>query len=163
MPLIKNTLEKELEDILDRGKPSSSAEGASLWSKAYVAYASGALSKAGSFPTNAQPNMGILIGAFSSAFNSLSATTAASLIAQGIMSYWQAIVWVGPAAAGATSLPGNLSLSANLSVVLLDLSEKTPAEKSKEFADIFDLGAKLVVVSDVPFVQPAPPIVGPIS
>lgn len=163
MPLTKSTLEKELEIILDSGKPSSSPEGASLWSKAYVSYAFGALSKAGSIPSNAQANYAILVGAFTAAFNSFSAPAAAGLITQGIMAFWQAIAWVGPTATGATTVPGNGGLSAVLSALFLDLSKKSSSEKAREFADAFDMGAKMVIVTDVPYVQPAPPIIGPIS
>ena len=162
MPLEKSALAQELENIVTQ-KPSSSAEAALQWANAYVTYASGALSKAGSLPTNAQANLGILNGAFTAALNSMTAATAASLMAQGIMTYWQAIVWVGPVASGVTVVPGNVTLIASLVAIFLDLSKKTPAEKAREFADAFDIGAKMVIVSDVPFVQPAPPIVGPIS
>ena len=163
MPLVKSSLAQELENIFDKGKPSSSPEAATHWSKAYVSYASGALSKAGSFPTNAQASLGIVIGVFTAAFNAMAAATAAALMAQGIMTYWQTIVWVGPAASGVTVVPGNLNLTASLMAIFLDLSKKTPAEKAMGLADAFDMGAKMVVVSDVTFVQPAPPIVGPIS
>jgi hypothetical protein len=162
MPLMKSILAQELEDIFNR-RASSSAEAARLWSKAYVSYASGGLSKAGSLPTNAQANLGILIGAFTAAFNSLISATAATLMAQGVMTYWQGIVWAGPVASGATAVPGNFNLSASLSAVFVDLSKKTNSQKASELADTFDVGAKMVVVSDIPFVQPAPPIVGPIS
>lgn len=162
MPLIKSTLVQELEDIFNKGA-SSSPDAASLWSKAYVSYASSALSKAGSLPTNAQANLGILIGAFTGAFNSMTSASAAVLMAQGIITYWQGIVWVGPVASGATAIPGNLSLTAGLSAIFLDLSKKTNSEKARELADAFDIGAKMVVVSDIPFVPPPTPIVGPIS
>jgi hypothetical protein len=162
MPLIKTTLAQELENIFNK-KPGSAPQAALLWAKAYTGYAANAISKAGSLPVNAQANQGILIGAFTSAFNSMAAAAAAALMVQGIVAFWQAIAWTGPTAAGVTTVPGNLSLTAQLSVIFLDLDDKTSADKAQELADAFDAGAKMVIVSDIPYVQPAPPIVGPIS
>lgn len=163
MPLMKTILAQDIEIILDKGKPSSLAEAATQWSKAYISYASSALSKAGSLPTNAQALQGILTGAFTSAFGTLTAATAASLISQGIMTFWRAIVWVGPTASGFTIIPGNNTLTASLSAVYMDLGEKTSSDKARDFSDAFDAGAKTVMVYDTPYAQPAQPVFGPIS
>ena len=162
MPLVKAKLARELENILP-GEYYSSPEAAERWARAYVSFAGTAVSSAGSLPANAQGNMGIVVGAFTGAFNSLSSAGAASAIASGILSFWQAIVWVGPTASGATIWPGNCSLSATLQMIFEDRRGKSVGDKAGELADAFEAGAKIVMVSDIPYVQPAPPIVGPIS
>ncbi len=162
MPLNRPSLARALESVL-KGQPQTSAAAAADWARAYLAYASAAASSAGSLPTNAAANLGILVGAFTAAFNSLSGAAAGALLAQGVMGYWQAIAWLGPTASGVTTVPGNLTLAASLISVFLDLSGKSMGDKAGALADAFDTGAKAVVVTDVPFVQPAPPIVGPIQ
>jgi hypothetical protein len=89
--------------------------------------------------------------------------SAGALVAQGVVTFWQAIVWVGPTASGATAFPGNAALAPALVAIFADLSRKSPQDKANELADAFDAGARTVIVTDVPFVQPAPPIVGPIQ
>lgn len=162
MPLIKASLSRDLEAIF-KGKPSSAAEAAADWAKAYVAYAGSALSGAASLPVTAPANLSILIGAFTGAFQAQSSAGAAALMAQGVMGFWAAMVWAGAAAAGTTASPGNAALSGALGNVFSDTSNKSEGDKANEIADAFDSGAKLVMVSDIPFVQPAPPIVAPIS
>jgi hypothetical protein len=162
MPLMKSTLAQELENIFG-SDPSSAPDAAMQWAKAYATYASNALSKAASLPVNAMAGQGTLVGPFTSAFNSQTAAGAAALMTQGIMLFWQTAAWTGPTAAGMTAVPGNAALAGALTAIFSDLSDKTPADKASELADAFDAGAKTVIVSDIPFAQPAPPIVGPIS
>lgn len=162
MPLMKATLARQLEASLKR-RPQSAAEAASDWATAYVAYASLALSAAASLPTTASANQGILLGGFTSAFQAQSPSSAAASITQAVITFWTAMVWTGPAAAGTTVSPGNAALSSALSALFSDTGSKTEADKARELADAFDAGAKLVIVNDIPLVQPAPPIVGPIS
>jgi hypothetical protein len=161
MPLSKSTLAQELERVFN-AKPASSVEAAAQWANAYAAYAGSALSVAASLPVNAQANLGLLLGAFQGGLSAFTPVTAGALVAQGIMAYWQAMAWLGPVASGATAFPGNVGLAAALAVIFADLSRKSASEKANELASAFDLGAKGVVISDVPFVQPAPPIIGPI-
>jgi hypothetical protein len=85
------------------------------------------------------------------------------MMSQGVMAFWSAMVWVGSAAAGVTASPGNAALSGALGAVFSDTSKKSEGDKADQIADAFDSGAKLVIVSDIPFIQPAPPIVAPIS
>jgi hypothetical protein len=162
MPLMKASLSRDLADIFKR-KPSSPPEAAVDWAKAYVAYGGSALSSAASLPVTAPANLPILIGAFTGAFQAQSPAGAAALMAQGVMGFWSAMAWVGPAAAGVTASPGNAALAAALSAVFADTSKKSEGDKANQIADAFDSGAKLVIVSDIPFAQPAPPIVAPIS
>jgi hypothetical protein len=161
MPLMKSSLSQELESIFKR-KPGSAAEAAADWAKAYVSYAASALSSAGSLPVTAMANLSMVVGAFTGAFQAQSAAGAAALMAQGVMGFWSAMVWVGPAAAGTTLSPGNFALTGALSAVFADTSKKSEGDKAGQIADAFDAGAKLVMVSDIPFV-PGPPIVAPIS
>ena len=163
MALVKNTLASELEVIFDSNKPAAAANAASQWARAYASFAAMAMSSASSLPVNAMANTGILTGAFTGAFNSQSTSGAASAISSGVMSFWQAIVWVGTTAAGATVSPGNFGLASTLQSIFEDLGEKSAGDKASEMADAFEAGAKAVMVSDIPFIQPAPPIVGPIS
>ena len=79
------------------------------------------------------------------------------------MSFWSAMAWVGPTAAGVTASPGNASLAGTLAALFADTSAKSERDRAAAIADAFDAGAKLVIVNDVPFAQPAPPIVGPVS
>ena len=67
MPLIKATLSQELEAIFRR-RPSSAAEAAADWARAYVAYAASALSTAASLPVTAPASLSIVLGAFTGAF-----------------------------------------------------------------------------------------------
>jgi hypothetical protein len=161
MPLSKSILTQELERVFN-AKPASSVEAVAQWANAYATYAGSALSAAASLPVNAQANFSILLGAFQRGLSALTPVTAGALVAQGIMAYWQAMAWLGPAASGVTVFPGNTGLAAALAVIFADLSRKSPSEKANELASAFDLGAKGAVVSDVPFAQPAPPIIGPI-
>jgi hypothetical protein len=162
MPLMKSSLASELEKVFNE-KPAVSPEAALRWAQAYVNYAAKALTSVSSLPITAPANMGILVGAFTVAFNSLAVQAAAAVMAQGVMAFWQAMVWVGPTAAGTSISPGNASLAGALGAIFSDLSEKSAGDKASELADAFDAGAKLVIVSDVLFVQPAPPVVGPIQ
>lgn len=161
MALIKSTLSTMLEDILTR-KPSAE-EAAQLWAVAYVSFASSAMSSASSLATNAQGNLGILQSAFSNAFSTNSSAEAAAAISQGVMAFWSAIIWVGPTASGSTTMPGNVSLAASLSTLFSATAEKSESDKASELTDAFETGAKMVIVMDIPFIQPAPPIVGPIN
>jgi hypothetical protein len=161
VPLSRSTLAKALEDALRR-RPDAPAVAASDWARAYVAYAAGALTTAASVPTNASANQSVLTGVFTAAFTAGAAAAAANLIGQGVMAFWMAIVWSGPTATGATTVPGNLGLAATLAALFADVGGRSLAEKAGRFADAFDAGARQVVVTDVPAVQPAPPIVGPI-
>jgi hypothetical protein len=162
MPLMKASLSRDLEAIFER-KPSSPPEAAANWAKAYVAYAGSALSAAASLPVTAPASLPLLIGAFTGAFQAQSPAGAAALMAQGVIGFWSAMAWVGPTAAGVTASPGNAVLAGALGAIFTDTSKKSEGDKANQIADAFDSGAKLVIVSDVPFAQPAPPIVGPIS
>jgi hypothetical protein len=163
MPLLAGPLSKALEAIFQQ-KPPAAAAAAALWATAYLSYAASAMSSASSLPVAAAAGLPTLLGAFTGAFQKdQSASGAAGQIAQGVISFWSAQVWVGPTAAGVTTSPGNSSLASALGDIFGDTSDKTAAEKAQKIADAFDAGAKLVIVTDTPFVQPAPPIVGPIS
>jgi hypothetical protein len=162
MPLSASTLAQDLERVFN-AKPVSAADAAAAWANAYQTYATGALSVAASLPVGAPANFGILLGAFTGGLSAFTAVSAGALIAQGIAAYWQAMAWVGPTAAGVTAFPGNVALAAALGALFADLSGKSAADKANDLASAFDAGAKAVVVSDVPFVQPLPPIVGPIN
>lgn len=161
MPLIKETLAKQLEASLKQ-RPEAAAA-ASDWARAYVGYASGALSAAASLPVTAQANQGALVSAFSNALQAQAPAAAAAAITQGVILFWSTMVWSGPTAAGTTLSPGNSALAGAISAVFSDTSEKSEADKASQLADAFDAGAKLVMVQDIPLVQPAPPIIGPIS
>lgn len=161
MPLSASALAQELERVFTT-KSASSVDAAAAWANAYRTYATGALSVAASLPVGAPANFGILLGAFTAGLSALTAVTAAALIAYGITAYWQAMIWTGPTAAGTTVFPGNAALAATLGGIFADLSGKSATDKANDLATAFDAGARAVVVSDVPFVQPAPPIVGPI-
>jgi hypothetical protein len=162
MPLMKSSLSQDLESLF-KSRPSSVAEAAAKWAKAYVAYAGSALSGASSLPVTATAGLSLLTGAFTGALQALSPAGAAALMAQGVTAFWSAMVWVGPTAAGTTLSPGNFALAGALGAVFSDTSQKSEGDKARQIADAFDAGAKLVMVSDIPFVQPAPPIVAPIS
>ncbi len=161
MSLNKSTLSRAIEDVLDQ-KPSL-PEAAASWAKAYLSYAQTAMSSASSLPINAAGNLGILQGAFTGGFQALSSTAAAAAIAGGVTAFWSATLWVGPTAAGTTAVPGNFSLAGALAQLFADNSKTSASEKASAFADAFDSGAKQVTVLDVLFVQPSPPVTGPIT
>lgn len=150
MPLMKSSLSQELESIFKR-KPGSAAEAAADWAKAYVSYAASGLSGAGSLPVTAMANLSLVVGAFTGALQTQSASGAAALMAQGVMGFWSAMVWAGPAAAGTTISPGNFALIGALSAVFADTSKQSEGDKAGQIADAFDAGAKLVMVGDVLF------------
>jgi hypothetical protein len=162
MPLLKSTLARQLETVF-KGKPASAPQAAAEWAAAYVAYAALALSSAGSLPVTATTNQGLLVGAFTGALQAQSPSGAAGLMAQGVTGFWSAMVWSGPTAVGSTVFPGNPTLSTTLAAIFSDTSEQSDADKARALADAFDIGAKMVVVNDIPLVQPATPIVGPVS
>jgi hypothetical protein len=162
MPLAKSGLAQQLQQLFEN-KPATAADAAAGWANAYLSYAGSALSVAGSLPVNASGNFGLLLGGFQGGLSALAAPAAGALIGQAVLGFWQAIAWVGPTAAGTTVVPGNAALPAALAAIFADIGKSSPAEKANRLADAFDAGAKTVVVSDVPFVQPAPPIVGPIQ
>jgi hypothetical protein len=161
MPLSASSLAQSLESVFN-SKPASSADAALAWANAYQSYATSALSTAASLPVTAPANFSILLGAFQGGLSALASPAAGALVAQGIVAYWQAMVWTGPTAAGTTAFAGNATLAAALAAVFSDLSDKSAAQKANDLANAFDAGARMVIVSDVPFIQPAPPIVGPI-
>lgn len=162
MPLLADPLAKALEAVFDR-KPGSVPDAAAGWANAYQSYAASAMSSLGSLPVTAPASFGVLLSAFTGGLQAQTSSGAAGLIAQGVMSFWSAMVWVGPTAVGTTASPGNASLAAALGAVFADTSEKTAGEKARKIADAFDGGAKLVMVNDVLLIQPAPPVVAPIS
>lgn len=162
MPLMKASLSQQLESVFAR-KPQSAAEAAADWAKAYLDYASMAVSSAGSLPVTAAANLGLLQSAFMVAFQAQTSTGAALLITQGVLGFWSTLVWIGITAAGTTTSPGNSALAASLGAIFSDTAKESAADKARQLADAFDVGAKLVIVTDIPFIQPAPPIVGPIS
>lgn len=162
MPLIKSTLARDLASLFAH-KPASAADAAAAWAKAYVAYAAAALSSTGSLPLSAPAMQSVLNSAFASAFSTRSAQGAAAVIAQGVVSFWGALLWVGPIASGTTASPGNAGLSGALAGVFGDTAPLSAADKASQLADAFDAGARLVIVRDVPFAPPALPVVGPIS
>jgi hypothetical protein len=161
MPLVKETLQSQLRRIIESMPERAPAP--QEWAMAYLSYASTAMSGASSFPVTAMANAGILIGAFTGAFASESASGSANAIAGGIQSFWQAMVWAGATASGTTLSAGNYGLSASLQGIFGDVEEKSAADKAGEIADAFHSGAGEVMVMDIPFAQPAPPITGPIS
>src|SRR5215510_7996046 len=160
MPLNQSALANDLERILG-AKHASVADAASAWANAYRSYAQGALSTAASLPVTVAVNAPTLLGGFTAGLSALTSATAGAIIAQSITTFWQAMAWVGPTAAGTTSFPGNPALAGALAAVFNDLSGKSAAAKASDLASAFDAGAKAVVVSDVPFI-PGATIVGPI-
>jgi hypothetical protein len=162
MPLVKSSLASDLEKILNQ-KPSAVSDAAADWAQAYAKYAANALSTASSLPITAMANVGTLTSAFTAAFNTLASQAAGAAMAQGVMAYWQAMVWKGPITVGTTASPGNMSLAGALAGIFSDLSKKTAADKAGELADAFDSGAKLVMVSDVTTTAPPVTTVGPIQ
>jgi|SRR5882672_9005637 hypothetical protein len=162
MPLTKSSLAQQLEQLFNN-KPATAADAAAGWANAYLSYASTAISSAASLPVNASASLGVLLGGFQGGLSALAAPAAGALVGQAVLGFWQAIIWVGPTAAGTTAFPGNASLPAALAAVFADLGKSSASEKANRLADAFDTGAKMVVVADIPFVQPAPPIVGPIQ
>ena len=160
MALNDSALAKDLERVLG-SEPASTVDAASAWMKAYQSYAQGALSTASSLPVTVPANASILLGGFTAGLSALTSATAGALIAQGITAFWQAMVWVGPTAAGTTSSPGNTALAGALAAVFGDLSGRSAAAKASDLAKAFDAGAKAVIVSDIPFI-PGAAIVGPI-
>ncbi len=161
MPLIKDMLAQQLELSLKQ-QPASPAAAAD-WARAYVAYASTALSAAASLPVTAQANQGFLLSAFLNGFTAQASAAAGAAIAQGVILFWSTMVWTGPASAGVTLSPGNSALATSLAAIFADTAEQSEGDKARRFADAFDAGAKLVIVQDTPFVQPAPPVIGAIS
>lgn len=161
MPLSKSDLADALEKVF-AASPASPADAAMQWAKAYAGYAGAAMTVAASLPITAPANFSLLLNGFQGGLAALTPVTAGNLIAQGITTFWQSMAWLGPLAAGTTSYAGNSALGPMLSLTFADLRNKTPEEKAGELADAFDLGARLVMVSDVPLIQPAPTIIGPI-
>ena len=162
MPLMKSGLAQDLEDIFTR-RPASVADAAAAWAKAYVSYAAGAMSTGSSLAVSASAGIAPLTGAFTGALGAQASQATAAAMTQGVVAFWQSIAWVGATAAGLTMVPGNMTLTSSLSAIFADTSEASAGAKASQVADAFDAGAKSVVVSDIPFIQPAPPIVGPIS
>src|SRR6185503_17711088 len=101
MPLSKETLTQDLETIFG-AKPKAAPLAAADWAKAYVGFASNALSTAASLPVTAAANFGIVLGAFTAAFQAQSPMATAAQKAQGVLAFWSAMAWVGPTAAGVT-------------------------------------------------------------
>jgi hypothetical protein len=161
MPLIKATLQNQLQQIIE-AMPSRGVAPAQ-WAMAYVSYAAVAMSSAGSLPVTAMVNLGMVVGGFSGGFSSESASDCASAIANGIKAFWQAMVWVGGTAAGSTVSAGNSSLSSSLESIFSNVENCSAPQKAGEIADAFHLGAMEVMVNDILFIQPAPPLTGPIS
>lgn len=162
MPLLSAPLAQTLEGIF-RKKPGSVPDAAMDWANAYLNYASSAMSSAGSLPVTAAAGLPVLMGAFLGALQSQTPAAAAASMAQGVTAFWAALVWAGPTAAGTTLFPGNAALAGALSALFADTQGKSDGEKARQFADAFDAGAKMVMVNDIPIIQPAPPIIGPIS
>ena len=111
-------------------KPASTTDAAQAWAKAYVAYAASALSAQSGLPVTALAMQSIVVAAFTAAFNVRTAQGAAAAIAQGVTSFWSAMVWVGPLASGTTVFPGNAALSTGLAAVFGSTAERSRSAKS---------------------------------
>jgi hypothetical protein len=161
MPLLKANLVQQLEATL-KSRPST-AQSASEWASAYVAYAAMAMSASSSLPITATASQSTLVSAFTAAFQAQSSGGAAALIAQGVTTFWATMIWVGPTAVGTTLFPGNSSLSSALGAIFADTSGKSEADKARDIAEAFDAGAKTVMVNDILTSIPPGPVVGAIS
>jgi hypothetical protein len=162
MPLTKATLANALTDVFE-ARPSVAPEAAFQWADAYLQYAHGAIATAGGMAVNAQAGLPVLLGAFTAGLSALQAQAAAAIVAQGVTTFWQMLIWVGPAAAGSTLVPGNFTLAPALGAIFASVAEESARDKAARFADAFDANARMVIVSEIPFVQPAPPIIGPVQ
>jgi hypothetical protein len=158
MALVKSTLSQKLQSLLD-ARPGSTSDAGSDWANAYLAYASLGMSSQSSLPVAAAASLGLLVGAFTGAFEARSSTAAGAQIAQGVQSFWASQVWVGPAIVGTTAFPGNMALASELSSIFSDTSGSN-GDKAGRIADAFDAGAKTVMVQDI---TPVSTVVGPIS
>jgi hypothetical protein len=161
MSLDKSTLAQALEDVYTR-RPSSVAEAGSDWAKAYVSYASGGASPTQGLPVTAMAGLSTLTAAFTAALGIQTPAGSAGAMAQGVMAFWQAIVWVSPAYAGATTVPGNFTLAGALAAVFGDLDQKSERDKAGAVADAFDAGAKMVMITDIQTTTGVP-TVGPVA
>jgi len=162
MPLVKSSLADALTSVF-RSKPSSSADAASQWADAYVAYAQPAMSTGGSAAVSAAAGRSTLVGAFTAGFNAQAPQATAAAIAAGVTAFWQSMVWAG-AGVGVTTVPGNFALAAALAAVFSDTNAEEPAPRAGRIADAFDAGAKAVVVTDTIPAAPTPiVVVGPIQ
>ena len=161
MPLSKSTLAQALEGVYSH-RPASVAQAGSDWAQAYVSYASGATSPTGGLPVTAMAGLSPLTAAFTAALGVQTAAGSGGVMAQGVMAFWQTIAWVGAAAVGTTTVPGNFSLAAALAAVFADLDKKSVRDKAGAVADAFDAGTKTVLVVDV-MTATGVPTPGPIS
>jgi hypothetical protein len=162
MPLMKSSLADALANLFE-SEPSSPADAGQRWAQAYLSYASAALSPTGGVPVNAAAGLSVLGGAFTSALGTHDAAGSAGAMSTGVTAFWQMMIWTGAAAAGVTAAPGNFALTPALTAIFGDTGQAGVRDKADRIADAFDAGAKMVIVVDTPFVQPAPPVVGPIQ
>ena len=161
MPLVKSSLSSALANVF-ANYPSSKSDAGQQWAQAYVSYAAAALSPTGGMGVNAMAGLSSLTGAFTSAFQQQDPNGAASTMAAGVQAFWQSISWVGAAAVGVTSVPGNFTLTSALAAVFSDLGQSAASAKADKVADAFDGGAKTVVVIDT-LTSTGVPTPGPIQ
>jgi hypothetical protein len=106
--------------------------------------------------------MSSLTSAFTAAFAQEDPNGTASAIATGVQAFWQSISWVGAAAVGVTTVPGNFTLTSALAAVFSDLGQSSASDKADKVADAFDGGAKTVMVLDT-LTSTGVPTLGPIQ
>lgn len=161
MPLVKSSLASALADVF-ANYPSSKSEAGQKWAQAYVSYAAAALSPTGGTGVNAMAGLSSLASAFSGALQQEAPNGTASAMATGVQTFWQTISWVGAAAVGVTTVPGNFALTSSLAAVFSDLGESSASQKADAVADSFDAGAKTVMVLDT-LTSTGVPTLGPIQ
>jgi hypothetical protein len=161
VPLVKSSLASALAQIF-ADYPSSKSAAGQQWAQAYVSYAAAALSPTGGIGVNAMAGLSSLAGAFAGALQQEDPNGTASAMATGVQSFWQSISWVGAAAVGVTTVPGNFALTSALAAVFGDLGDSPARDKADRVADAFDGGAKTVMVLDT-LTSTGVPTLGPIQ
>jgi hypothetical protein len=161
MPLVKSSLASALANVFTN-YPASRADAGQQWAQAYVAYAAVAMSPTGGLGVNATAGVSSLASAFTAALQQEDPNGTASTMATGVQTFWQTISWVGAAAVGVTTSPGNAALTSALAAVYSDLAESSATQKADAVADAFDAGAKTVMVTDT-LTSTGVPTLGPIQ
>ena len=161
MPLVKSSLSSALANVF-ANHPSSKSDAGQQWAQAYVSYAAAAMSPTGGTGVNAMAGLSSLASAFTSALQQEDPNGTASTMSTGVQTFWQSISWVGAAAVGVTTVPGNFGLTSALASVFSDLGESSASDKANQVADAFDSGAKTVMVQDT-LTSTGVPTLGPIQ
>ncbi len=148
-------LEQDLyRGVTSRTFPSESAA-AQAFGAAYQRFAIQVMSGTGGRPMAVPAAVAQLVAAVAAAYRARSRPGTASILAQGLLAFWQMQAWSGGSGPGQTSAPGHAATRTALARLYEDGTTQGDARHhARELARICAEGVRAVVVTEYPPLRP---------